>query len=121
MSDFEWNGADADSVILPHQPRTAVYSGRAGHVVVRQERDAYEEDDPQLLFTPQGALATAWAMIEQAHLIGVPHPSLSLMVEQEDTPARSAPETPHTASEPANNDDGPSLRAMRGDVPEAAE
>lgn len=79
MSDFNWNGDDADSVILPHQPRTAVYSGRAGHVVVRQEKDAYEEDDPQLLFTPQGALATAWAMIEEAHLIGLPQPSSTLL------------------------------------------
>lgn len=92
MSDFNWSGDDADSVILPHQPRTAVYSGRAGHVVVRQERDAYEEEDPQLVFTPQGALATAWAMIEEAHLIGLPQPSSSLMpLGDGDRPANLEP------------------------------
>jgi hypothetical protein len=79
MADFQWDGDDADSVILPHQPRTAVYTGRAGNVIVRQEADAMEDYDPQLMFTSQGALATAWAMIEQAHLIGIPQQSSSLM------------------------------------------
>jgi hypothetical protein len=86
MSDFKWNTDDADSVILPYQPRTAVYSTAGGGVVIRQERDAYEEDDPQLMFTPQGALAVAWALIEEANLVGLPTPSLSLMQESEHWP-----------------------------------
>ena len=101
-------------MILPYQPRTAVYSTRGGGICIRQERDAYEEDDPQLLLTPQGALAVAWALIEEAHLVGLPAPSPSLMVQSEHWPPVTPPshETKTAAPEPA-----PLLRAMQ----EAAE
>ncbi len=86
MSDFKWDGDDADSVILPRQPRTAVYSTQGGGICIRQEKDDYEEYDPQLLLTPQGALAVAWALIDEAHQVGLPCPSASLMVESEHWP-----------------------------------
>src|SRR4051812_13554666 len=115
MSDFKWNGEDADSVILPYQPRTAVYRTEEGGICIRQERDMYEEDDPQLLLTPQGALAVAWALIEEAHLVGLPSPSVSLMTASEhwppitkrtDEPASLKPRIPD------NGEPGPLLRAM---------
>jgi hypothetical protein len=120
MSDFKWDGDDADSVILPHQPRTAVYSTRGAGIVIRQERDAYEEDDPQLMLTPQGALAVAWALIEEAHLVGLPSPSPSLMVESEHWPpvtcrteasGQTKPRLADTAEE--GPPPGPLLQAMQ--------
>jgi hypothetical protein len=86
MAEFKWDGDDSNAVILPRQPRTAVYSGRQGNVVIRQERDECEEYDPQIMLSPQGALAIAWALIEEAHLIGLPEPSGSLMVESPNWP-----------------------------------
>jgi hypothetical protein len=114
MADFKWTGDDADAVILPHQPRTAVYIGGAGHVVVRQEREFDEECDPRLLFTPQGALATAWAMIREAHNIGLPEPCRDLLTlndtgtaEPIRTGAHEAEASSDTAPPP-----GPLLRVM---------
>jgi hypothetical protein len=118
-ADFKWDGDDADSVILPYQPRTAVYSTRGGGICIRQERDAYEEDDPQLLLTPQGALAVAWALIEEAHLTGLPTPSLSLMVESEHWPPihrrgePPAPAGPVVEPAQAEGEPGPLLKAMQ--------
>jgi hypothetical protein len=120
VTDFKWDADDADSVILPHQPRTAVYGTRGGGIVIRQERDAYEEDDPQLHLTPQGALAVAWALIEEAHLVGLPSPSLSLMVESEHWPPPTRRhEEPGNLRPlvPEDPEDGPLLKAMQ----EAAE
>lgn len=117
MSDFDWHGGkDADAIILQYQPPTAVYSSKAGNVVIRQKADESEEYDPQILLTSQGALAIAWALIEEAHLIGLPEIPGSLMVESEhwppstrrtDTPAQDGPRI-------ANEDEaGPLLKAMR--------
>lgn len=86
MAEFQWNAADADAVILQHQPRTAVYSSATGNVIVRQEADAMQEHDDLIYLTPQGALTVAWALIEEAHLVGLPSPSLSLMGEDQHWP-----------------------------------
>ena len=112
MSDFNWNAEDADSVLLPHQPRTAVYSTKGGGICIRQECDGYcDESDDQVLLTPQGALAVAWALIEEAHLVGLPSPSASLMVESPNWP----PVTKRTKAQPATDQEpeaGPLLQAM---------
>lgn len=41
--DFDW--ASDDSVILQEQLAMAVYRNRAGGVVIRQERNGFDEDD----------------------------------------------------------------------------
>lgn len=111
MSDFKWDGDDADSVILQRQPRTAVYQTQGCGICIRQERDEYEEYDPQLLLTPQGALAVAWALIEEAHLVGLPEPSASLMVEGPHWPPPGR-RTKHHSVGP-EQDAGPLLQVMR--------
>lgn len=79
---FDWFGEkDRDAIILTYQPPTAVYSTTRGDICIRQKADATEEYDPELFLTPQGALAVAWALIDQAHLVGLPEPSFSLMGE----------------------------------------
>ena len=120
MADFQWNTDDADAVILQHQPRTAVYSSKTGNIIVRQEADAMQEHDDLIYLTPHGALAIAWALIEEAHLVGLPSPSLSLMVESEHWPpvTRRAQEPGQLKSRAANADEtgsppGPLLQAMR--------
>lgn len=82
MSDFQWNGDDADSVVLSWQPRTAVYRSKTG-VVIRQESDGICDDhgDDQILLTPMGALAVAWKIIETAHDIGIPKPDRKVMAK----------------------------------------
>lgn len=80
MTDFKWYSDDAGSVVIQEQPITAVYSNPHGQVVLRQKADGnYTDEDTLAYFNPQGALAAAWALIEQAHLVGLPQPSLSLM------------------------------------------
>lgn len=113
MSDFNWDGDDEESVILVYQPRTAVYASRGGNVIVRQEKDAYEEDDPQLLFTPQGALAAAWEMIRTAHSIGLPVPPL-LEMGADSAQAREVPAQPSgpVVHRPAPAEPGPLLAVM---------
>src|SRR5690348_1788030 len=91
MAEFDWS-KDSDAVVLPHQPQTAVYRNGLGQVVVRQEKSEWEEYDPSILLTPQGALAVAWAMIEEAHLVGLPQPSSSLMpVDESGQPQKLDP------------------------------
>lgn len=130
-SDFDWNGdKDADAIILSYQPPTAVYSTKGGGVCIRQKADAYEEYDPQVLLTPQGALAVAWALIEEAHLVGLPQPSLSLMGESEHWPPmyrrmseadlREPPNktpAPEASTAPETPAPGPLLAAMEAKAP----
>lgn len=129
--DFDWFGEkDADAIILSYQPPTAVYSTKGGGVCIRQKADPIEEYDPQILLTPQGALAVAWALIEEAHLVGLPQASLSLMAESEhwppagmlrrrsedglrDAPGTSAPSTPAETPETPETPPGPLLAAMQ--------
>jgi len=63
---FDWAGDDA--VIVPAQRALAVYANPRGDVVIRAERDEYEEDDPFICVAPANALAVARAMIEAAGL-----------------------------------------------------
>jgi|GEM_PF-3920829 len=114
-NDFEWNGKDADAVRLQHQPRTAVYSTATGNVVVRQEADAMQEHDDMIYLTPQGALTIAYALIEEAHLVGIPQPSLSLMTEDMPGPDREAPSAQRPGrgvDHPEPPEPGPLLAAM---------
>jgi hypothetical protein len=39
-------------VLIETQPPTAIYRGGAGHVVIRQERRDYEDDDRIILILP---------------------------------------------------------------------
>jgi hypothetical protein len=52
-SDFDWR--HDESVIIGHQPRSACYWNPASQIVIRQERDAYEDDDPFLILNPESA------------------------------------------------------------------
>jgi|SRR6185312_11716683 len=104
MSDFKWNGDDADAVVLSWQPRTAVYRSESGNVIIRQEADGmYDDEDDQVFLTPMGALQTAWRLIEVAHEAGIPKPDRKLMAKPLDLGPVEPP--------------GPLLRAMQ----EAAE
>lgn len=110
MAEFDWK-TDIDAVVLPHQPQTAVYANEVGQVVVRQEKADWEEYDPLIQLTPQGALAVAWAMIEEARRVGLPEPPPALR------PSGGAdPVSVYTAQEPLKGEK-PSLLA----VMEAAE
>ena len=132
-SDFDWHGdKDADAIILSYQPPTAVYSTKGGGVCIRQKADPMEEYDPQVLLTPQGALAVAWALIEEAHLVGLPSPSLSLLGEREHWPPagmlrrrgedglREPPNNtpaPEASPAPETPAPGPLLAAMEAKAP----
>jgi hypothetical protein len=116
--DFNWFDADAESVVIAEQPMTAVYSNSHGQIVLRQKADGcYQDEDTLAYFNPQGALAAAWALIEQAHLIGLPEPSLSLMVESPHWPPkrRGSANPPQTAPAPdgGTSEPGPLLKVMQ--------
>jgi len=115
-NDFDWHGKkDRDSIILTYQPPTAVYQTVGGNVVVRQKADETEEYDPQIFLTPQGALAVAWALIEEAHLVGLPEASGSLMVESPHWPPVSQrPKQPADGGDTTPSEPGPLLRVMEG-------
>ena len=119
--DFNWSGTgdDAESIILSYQPPTAVYSTRGGGVCIRQQKDYTEEYDPEILLTPQGALAIAWALIEEATLAGLPQPSLSLMAESEHwPPVYRRPQRPADVDSAADAaPSGPLLDVMEGRAP----
>lgn len=119
MSDFDWFGEkDRDAIVLGYQPPTAVYSTTRGDVVVRQKADAMEEYDPEIFLTPQGALAVAWALIEQAHLVGLPEPSLSLVESAHWPPRSSGGPQPDGSKPPAPSEPGPLLRTMQAEAAE---
>jgi hypothetical protein len=82
MSEFKWNGDDAEAIVLGWQPRTAVYTTEAGGICIRQECDGFiDEDDDEILLTPLGALQIAWRMIELAHEASIPKPDRKLMAK----------------------------------------
>lgn len=62
--DFEWS-ADNPSVVIPEQPRTAVYWNRAGQLVIRQERGPLEEDDSAVVFNPDSLKALITELRDQ--------------------------------------------------------
>lgn len=45
MSEFEWNGIDADSVIVPQIQQTAVYLNQSNDIVIRQKNILEDQDD----------------------------------------------------------------------------
>jgi len=51
--DFKWD--DEDTVVVKPVQAIAVYRNGFGHVVIRQERAAYQEDDPYVI-VPQSEL-----------------------------------------------------------------
>ncbi len=60
MSDrFDWAG---DTVVLPEQPATAVYTNPHGAVVVRQEGGPYDEDC-WIIIRPENALRLCRAIL----------------------------------------------------------
>jgi hypothetical protein len=82
MSDFNWNGDDAEAIVLEWQPRTAVCRTKGGSVCIRQECDGYTEDrDDQILLTPLGALQVGWKIIETAHEVGIPKPDRKVLAK----------------------------------------
>jgi hypothetical protein len=98
--DFDWHGdKDRDAILLTYQPPVAVYRTRAGEIVIRQKADETEEYDAQIFLTPQGALAVAWALMEDAHLAGLPEPSLQLFADSPHWPP--ANRRPAPQAEPA--------------------
>jgi hypothetical protein len=115
MSHFDWHSdKDSDAMVLGYQPPTAIYRTKSGSVVIRQKAYEMEEYDPQVFLTPQGALAVAWRLIEEAHLEGLPSPSLSLMTESEHWPPagrRTKAEVP--AEQNQGSAPGPLLQVMQ--------
>jgi hypothetical protein len=68
MSDFDW-GSDNDNVVLRAYGSIAVHENPYGDVVVRQERDALEEDDNWVVIPVQDAELVAQAIIDKAREI----------------------------------------------------
>ena len=66
--DFCW-GADNTDVVLRAYGSVAVHENPYGDVVVRQERDALEEDDSWIVIPVQDAEYIAQAIIDKAHEI----------------------------------------------------
>ncbi|MBC7103812.1 MAG: hypothetical protein H5U13_11500 [Parvibaculum sp.] len=65
-ADFDWDGEDADSIVLSAQPATAIYRNARGCIVIRQ-RDPYDDDaDSVLLVLPENAGALARAILAEA-------------------------------------------------------
>jgi hypothetical protein len=48
---FDWD--DDDAVLLGSQPSIAIYRGGAGHVVIRQERRMYDDEEAVVLILPE--------------------------------------------------------------------
>jgi hypothetical protein len=63
MSDFDWTGS---SVVLRAYGSLAVHENPYGDVVVRQERDALEDDDRWVVIPVQDAEYIAKAIVEKA-------------------------------------------------------
>lgn len=50
--DFDWSDKNPD-VVIPEQPRSAVYWNDRGQLVIRQERSPLEPDDSFVFFNPE--------------------------------------------------------------------
>jgi hypothetical protein len=66
--DFDW-GADNDSVVLRAYGSIAVHENPYGDVVIRQERDALEDEDRWVIVPVQDAELVAQAIIAKAREI----------------------------------------------------
>jgi hypothetical protein len=67
-SDFNW-GEDSGNVVLRAYGSIAVHENPYGDVVIRQERDAMEEDDHWVVVPVQDAELVAQAIIDKAREI----------------------------------------------------
>ena len=65
MSDFDWS-RDNGAVVLRAYGSIAVHENPYGDVVVRQERDALEEDDSWVVIPVQDAELVAQAILDKA-------------------------------------------------------
>lgn len=61
--DFDWAGDD--SVILQEQLAMAVYRNRADGVVIRQERNGFDEDDHFVVIRDEQALRVLIAALQR--------------------------------------------------------
>ncbi|QIG91973.1 hypothetical protein [Bradyrhizobium sp. 6(2017)] len=61
MSDFDWDSAD---VVIPEQPRTAIFTNDDGQVVVRQH--CWPDDDVVVVISPPHAITVALAILRAA-------------------------------------------------------
>ena len=68
MSDFDWSGDNRD-VVLRAYGSVAVHENPFGDVVIRQERDAMEEDDHWVVVPVHDAELVAQAIIDKAQEI----------------------------------------------------
>ena len=66
MSDFDWSGRN---VVLRAYGSIAVHENPYGDVVIRQERDALEEDDHWVVMPVQDAELVAQVIIDKAREI----------------------------------------------------
>ena len=64
-SDFDW-GSENGNVVLRAYGSVAVHENPYGDVVIRQERDATEEDDSFVVIPVQDAELIAQAIIDKA-------------------------------------------------------
>src|SRR5690242_6973469 len=65
MSDFDW-GRDNGNVVLRAYGSIAVHENPFGDVVIRQERDALDEEDHWVVIPVQDAELVAQAIIDKA-------------------------------------------------------
>jgi hypothetical protein len=66
MNDFDWSGP---AVVIRAYGSIAVHENPYGDVVVRQERDALEDDDQWVVIPVQDAELVAQAIIDKANAI----------------------------------------------------
>lgn len=66
-SEFDWNDV-ADQVVQQAVEKVAIYSNPHGDVVVRQEADWNESDDPYVVISRAHALRAAYAILDAAGL-----------------------------------------------------
>ena len=72
--NFDWYSDDGESsIVVRHQPATAVYTNPQGEVVIRQQ-DQYGDDDDFVYVTKDNALKVAQAILSLAGICGFdPH------------------------------------------------
>jgi hypothetical protein len=58
--DFDWQRDEGD-IVIPYQPRTAVYENTCGTIVIRQENYS-DDDDVVVLVTPENLPALIAAL-----------------------------------------------------------
>jgi hypothetical protein len=68
-SEFDWaNAQEHDCIVQQQVHRVAIYNNPHGDVVIRQERDWNEEDDPFIVIARAHAVRAAHAILDAAGL-----------------------------------------------------